>query len=203
MAPRDWSHSSSGSSSTWSVAGGGGFLGSGANAGVEAVRETQHSHGRWREYDPQSTRPGSPVARPAQGPSPGGTSPCYVCAMGFLVSWTILVSWLSVSLGLWVADKFLKDFRIEGGIGSYLLLGAVVGALHLLLGWFLFGVLVVVTLGIGYLVNFITRLVVTAIVLKLADALSQRFTIRGFLPAFYAAALMSLVSMGVDWVLRG
>lgn len=123
--------------------------------------------------------------------------------MGFLVSWTILVSWLSVSLGLWVADKFLKDFRIEGGIGSYLLLGAVVGALHLLLGWFLFGVLVVVTLGIGYLVNFITRLVVTAIVLKLADALSQRFTIRGFLPAFYAAALMSLVSMGVDWVLRG
>lgn len=114
----------------------------------------------------------------------------------------IVLSWLTVSLGLWVADKVLKDFRVEGGAGSYLLLGALVGVLHFLLGWLLFGVLAIATLGIGYLLGFLTRLVVTAIILKLADALSRRFTIRGFAPALLAAALMSLVSFGVDLLVR-
>ena len=114
----------------------------------------------------------------------------------------IILSWLTISLGLWVADKVLADFRIEGGASSYLLVGAVVGVLHFLLGWLLFGVLAIATLGIGYLLSFITRLVVTAIILKLADALSSRFTIRDFLPALWASALMALVSMGVDWIVR-
>lgn len=114
----------------------------------------------------------------------------------------IILSWLTISLGLWVADKVLADFRIEGGASSYLLVGAVVGVLHFLLGWLLFGVLAIATLGIGYLLSFITRLVVTAIILKLADALSSRFTIRGFLPALWASALMALVSMGVDRIVR-
>lgn len=114
----------------------------------------------------------------------------------------IVLSWLTLSLGLWVADKVLEDFHIEGGIGSYLLIGAVVGVLHFLLGWLLFGVLAIATLGIGYLLGFITRLVVTAIILKLADALSSRFTIRGFLPAILASALMAVVSFGVDLIVR-
>jgi putative membrane protein len=114
----------------------------------------------------------------------------------------IVLSWLTVSLGLWVADKVLKDFRIEGGASSYLLLGALVGVLHFLLGWLLFGVLAIATLGIGYLLGFLTRLVVTALILKLADAMSRRFTIEGFVPALLAAALMSVVSVGVDWIVH-
>lgn len=114
----------------------------------------------------------------------------------------IILSWLTTSLGLWVSDRVLKDFHIEGGVGSYLLIGAVVGVLHFLLGWLLFGVLTVATLGIAYLLGFLTRLVVTALILKLADVVSRRFTINGFLPAFLAAALMSLVSFGVDLVVR-
>lgn len=114
----------------------------------------------------------------------------------------IIVSWLTTSLGLWVSDRVLKDFRIEGGWGSYLLIGAVVGVLHFLLGWLLFGVLTIATLGLAYLLGFITRLIVTALILKLADALSSRFTIIGFFPAFLAAALMSLVSAAVDLLLR-
>ncbi len=114
----------------------------------------------------------------------------------------IILSWLTVSLGLWVSDKALKDFHIEGGVGSYLLIGAAVGVLHFFLGWLLFGVLTVATLGIGYLLGFVTRLVVTAIILKLADVLSRRFSIAGFLPAFLAAGIMSLVSFGVDLIVR-
>jgi putative membrane protein len=74
--------------------------------------------------------------------------------------------------------------------------------LHFLLGWLLFGVLAIATLGIGYLLGFLTRLVVTALILKLADAMSRRFTIEGFVPALLAAALMSVVSVGVDWIVH-
>jgi putative membrane protein len=141
-----------------------------------------------------------------QGPKRSGAPPHVVRdngAPGTIVSLMgLLLSWLTVSLGLWVADKVLPDFKIEGGVGSYLLIGAVVGVLHFLLGWILYVLLGLATLGIGFLLGFVTRLVVSAIVLKVADALSSRFTIRGFLPAVLAAALMSLVSLGVDWIVR-
>ncbi len=115
----------------------------------------------------------------------------------------LLYAWLTVTLGLWVSDLLIKDFRIVGGIGSFLLLGAVVGILHFLLGWLLFVVLGIATLGIGFLLSFITKIVVTAIVLKFADGLSTRFSINGFLPAVLAACLMALVSSGVEWLTRG
>jgi uncharacterized membrane protein YvlD (DUF360 family) len=115
---------------------------------------------------------------------------------------TLLITWLTVTLGLWASHSLIKGFRIEGGAGSFLLLGAVVGILYFILGWFLFVLLGIATLGVGFLLSFLTKLIVTAIVLKFADGLSRRFTIDGFLPAFMAACIMSLVSLGMDYVMR-
>lgn len=114
----------------------------------------------------------------------------------------ILISWLTLSIGLWASHKIIKGFHIEGGLSSFILLGAVVGLLHFFLGWFIFAILGIATLGIAFLLSFLTRLVITAIILKLAGAMSKRFTIVGFLPAFLAACLMSLVSFGVDLLLH-
>ena len=115
---------------------------------------------------------------------------------------SLIASWLTLCLGLWASHLLLSGFRIEGGIGSFLLVGAVVGILNWLFGWLIFGVLGIATLGLGFLLWFLTRLVATAVVLKMADGLSSRFKIDGFGSAFWAACIMSLVSTGVDWVLR-
>jgi putative membrane protein len=110
----------------------------------------------------------------------------------------LLISWLTVTLGLWVSHKVVSGFRITGSWVSFLLIGAVVGILHFLFGWFIYGALGIATLGIGFLLGFITRLFVTAIVLKLADWTSSRFKIRGFAPALVAACVLALISTGVD-----
>jgi putative membrane protein len=106
----------------------------------------------------------------------------------------LLVSWLTVALGLFLADKLIADFEVTGDWKSYLLLSAVLGVLHFLIGWFLYFVLGVLSLGLGFLFGFVTRLIVTAIVLRLVDLLSSRLKIRGFVPAFLAAVVLALTT---------
>ncbi len=110
----------------------------------------------------------------------------------------LLVSWLAVAVGLWLADRLIADFEVKGDWTSYALLAAVLGVLEFFVGWLLFLLLGVVSLGLGFLFAFVTRLVVTAIVLKITDALSSRLTIRGFGPAFLAAVVIALTSAGFD-----
>ncbi len=112
----------------------------------------------------------------------------------------LLISWLAVGIGLWLADKFIADFEVTGDWTSYALLAAVLGVLEFLIGWLLFVILGVVSLGLGFLFGFVTRLVVSAIVLKIADALSSRLTIRGFTPALLGALVIALASGVVDFL---
>lgn len=114
----------------------------------------------------------------------------------------LLISWITVAVGLWVADKLLSGFDIAGDWKSYALVAALLGVLQFLLGWLIYVVLGVATLGLGFLFSFVTRLVVSAIVLLIADKLSRRMTVRGFAPALLAAIIISLTSTVVDFVTR-
>jgi putative membrane protein len=114
----------------------------------------------------------------------------------------LLISWLAVAVGLWLSDKFIPDFEVTGDWKSYALLAAILGVLEFLLGWLLFLILGVLSLGLGFLFAFVTRLVVTAIVLRLADLLSRRLTIRGFLPALFGAVIIALTSGAADMLRR-
>lgn len=114
----------------------------------------------------------------------------------------LLVSWVTVALGLWVADKLLGDFQITGDWKSYAVVAALLGVLQFLVGWLIFVVLGIATLGLGFVFSFLTRLVVSAIVLLIAEKLSHRLTIRGFVPALLASIIISLTSSVVDLVLR-
>lgn len=114
----------------------------------------------------------------------------------------ILISWVTIAAGLWLSDKVLDGFKIRGGIGSFLLVAALFGVLNFLLGWFIYAVLGVLSLGLGFLFGFVTRLVVSALLLKLADAFSSRLEIRGFKYAFLAALVMAIASLAVDWAIR-
>ena len=120
---------------------------------------------------------------------------CYTLAMGFIGTWLVL------SLSLWVASKLLKNMKIEGGIGSVLIISAIFGLLTYFAGAALFALLGTITLGLGFLFAFITRVVVAAILLKVTDALTDRLTVKGFGTAIIAAIIMSGVGTLTEYVL--
>jgi len=79
---------------------------------------------------------------------------------------------------------------------------ALVGFLEWAAGWLVPGVVVVGALGIGLLFLFITRLVVSAIILKIADSISENIRIASFGVALLAALIMSLVGTVAEALLR-
>ncbi len=109
-------------------------------------------------------------------------------AMGMLLSFVVLL------VSLFVAAKMLDGMEIKGGLGSYALVGVIFGVLNAVLGPALFHAIGIGTLGIGYLLGFISRLVATALVLKLVAALTDRLKVNDFKTSFLAALLMSLTT---------
>ncbi len=112
----------------------------------------------------------------------------------------ILVSWAVIAAGVWVASLLLSGFRVRGGAGSFFVVAALIGLLDVFLGWLIFVVLGIATLGIGFLLAFVTRWIVNAIVLKLADGLSSRLDIKSFGTALLAALVISGVGVAADWL---
>ncbi|MES2701263.1 MAG: phage holin family protein [Bacteroidota bacterium] len=74
--------------------------------------------------------------------------------------------------------------------GTAIAVALVIGLLNVTIGFLLRLPLNLVTLG---LLQFLVRLVVTAIVIKIADKLFSGFEVRGFGPAFIIACVMALV----------
>jgi putative membrane protein len=115
---------------------------------------------------------------------------------------SLLIAWLTVAVGLWLADKLIPDFEVTGGWVSYAIVSALLGVLQFLIGWLLYVLLGVVSLGLGFLFSFVTRLIVSAIVLRLTGALSSRLKIGGFIPALLAAVILALTSSAADLLRR-
>jgi putative membrane protein len=114
----------------------------------------------------------------------------------------VLVSWLVLSLAVWATSRLVRGFEVRGGAAGAIVVGALFGVLHWALGRLFFAVLVVGTLGLGYLLAFVTRWVVSAILLKLVDALTDKLTIRTWGTALVAAAVMSLLAAVGDAVVH-
>jgi len=113
----------------------------------------------------------------------------------------IVISWLSLSLALFVTSLLVPGFRIDGPKGA-LAVGAVFGVLNWGIGWLLFGIIGVSTLFIGFVFAFVTWWIVNAILLKITDALSNSLSIDRFSTALVASAVLSLVSAAERWLLR-
>lgn len=116
----------------------------------------------------------------------------------------IIVSWLILSVAVWLTAAILPGFEVRGFFGA-VKVAALFGFLNWLLGWFIFVVLGVVSLGIGFLLAFVTRWIVSAIVLKLTDALSKSLSIVSFGRALLGALLMSAFGTAAEyaWVTLG
>jgi putative membrane protein len=93
-------------------------------------------------------------------------------------------------ISVWVTAAILPGFRVNGFAGA-VRAAAIFGILNWLLGWLIFTLLGIATLGIGFLLAFLTRWLVMAILLKFVDALSSNFKIDSFGTAIVGALLMS------------
>lgn len=114
----------------------------------------------------------------------------------------LLVSWIILSVAVYVTAMILPGFHVKSFGGAFLV-SAVFGVLNFFLGWIFFVLFAVGTLGIALLLAFITRWIIDAIVLKITDAVSDTLTIDGFGWALAGAALMSFLGTLGEWVLRG
>lgn len=113
----------------------------------------------------------------------------------------LLLSWLLLSLSVWLTAAVLPGFRISSFWGA-IKVAALLGLLQFLVGWFLFALLAIGTLGLGLLVAFLLRWLVTAILLKVTDAFSTSLRIESFGTAFVGAMLMSGIGTLGEFALR-
>lgn len=113
----------------------------------------------------------------------------------------ILLSWLVMSIAVYLTAVLLPGFEVRG-FGGAIAVAAVFGVLNWLLGWLLFAVIGLSTLGVGFLLAFLTRWIVMALLLKLTDALLDSLKIRGLGMAFIGAAVMSLLGTAGQWAVH-
>jgi uncharacterized membrane protein YvlD (DUF360 family) len=114
---------------------------------------------------------------------------------------SLLISWFFLAAGLWLVAQVLPGFQVNGFKGA-IVVGAILGVLHFFIGWLLFVAIGLGTLFLGFVFAFVTRWFVTAILLKLTDALSDNLTIDRFSTALIASGLLSVLSALQNFVLR-
>jgi putative membrane protein len=114
---------------------------------------------------------------------------------------SLVLTWLILSFAVWVTDAVLPGFHVKGP-KSALIVAAIFGLLNFLLGWLLFAVFAVATLGLAWLLAFITRWIINAILLVITDKLTDHLKIDGFGWALAGAFVMSLVGTIGEWMLH-
>ena len=116
--------------------------------------------------------------------------------MGFFLS--LIINMLALMLGA----AIMKNVQIRSW-GTALLVALLIGILNPTIGWVFNVVLNVATLGIFWLLGlgFIIRLLVTAIIIKIIDALLSGFKVKSFGTAFLLAAFVALIATLADWLI--
>jgi len=112
------------------------------------------------------------------------------------------MSWLVLGAAFWLTAELLPGFQLTGGWRGAALVSAIFGSINWLIGWLLFLLLGIATLGIGFLLAFLTRWVVNALLLRITDAVSDRLNIRDFKTTLIGALLISLFGTLGQWVVR-
>lgn len=112
----------------------------------------------------------------------------------------MLISWVILSLAVWITAIVLPGFHVKGFVSAFIV-AAIFGILNFLLGWLFFTVFTIATLGLAWLLAFITRWIINAILLMLTDALTSHLRIDGFRWALLGALMMSAVGTVAQWLI--
>lgn len=111
-----------------------------------------------------------------------------------------LLKWIVLSAAFWCTAHLIPGVRIKS-FGSSLIVSAIYATLSLLVGWLLFAIFSIGTLGLGYLLAFITWWIIGAIMLVLTDKLTTRFNVQGFSTALIASAVIAILNTIGHWLI--
>jgi putative membrane protein len=108
----------------------------------------------------------------------------------------LLAHWILSALCLLLVSRFVPGF-IVSGFGTALLAAVVIGLVNGTLGLLLKVIsipLILITFGLFWLV-------INAVMLEFASLLVPGFVVRGFVPAFWGALILSLLNFAVRAIL--
>lgn len=111
--------------------------------------------------------------------------------------WSYLVSLVLSGLGMLLVSRLLPGMHIRGGLWSAMMVALVYGLLKMLLQ----KVLIVVSLPLVALSLGAFILVINAFLLWLTDKMMSRFKVDSVWTLLIAAGALSLVDMGVNWIM--
>jgi len=110
----------------------------------------------------------------------------------------LIVNWVFSAVSLIIVAHVVRGFEISG-FGAALIAAVVIGLVNASIGLFL----KIVTFPLTLLTLGVFWFVINAVMLKLAAAFVPGFSIRGFLPAFFGAIVLSVVNLFFRLLTRG
>src|SRR5262245_2931643 len=102
----------------------------------------------------------------------------------------VIINWVLSALSLLIVARVINGFEITGFMAA-LIAAVVIGLVNATIGFFLN----IVTFPITLITFGLFWFVINAVMLELAAAFVPGFSIRGFLPAFLGAIVLSLVNL--------
>lgn len=117
-----------------------------------------------------------------------------------MLQWIVHI--LIDALVLLAAANMMPKVHLKG-FKTAIIVALIIGVLSFLLSWILALLLNIATLGILYFLGlgFITRVIVYAVIIELADQFSADFKTEGFLPSLWLAIFIAIVGGIVDAIL--
>ncbi len=110
---------------------------------------------------------------------------------------TILVQWFLYALALLIVSRIVPGFHVSG-LWPALIAALVIGLLNATVGLFL----KIVTFPLTILTLGLFLLVINGLMILLASNIVRGFTVRGFFPAFWGAAVLALLGMLIKAVTK-
>ena len=112
----------------------------------------------------------------------------------------LLFSWLVLTFAVFVTAQMLPGVHVKS-FKSALLVAAIYGVLNAVLGTIIFAGLTIATLGLAYLLSFITVWIINSLLLTLTDKMTDHLTIDSFGWALGGAFMISLLTNLGIWAL--
>jgi putative membrane protein len=110
---------------------------------------------------------------------------------------SLLIQWFLSAIALLLVSRLVPGFVVEG-LWPALIASAVIGLLNATVGF----LLKIITFPLSIVTLGLFLLVINGIVILLASSIVRGFTVRGFVPAFFGAAVLALLGMVIREVTK-
>jgi putative membrane protein len=104
----------------------------------------------------------------------------------------LLVQWLLSAIALLIVSQIVPGIHVDG-LWPALIASLVIGLLNATFGM----ILKIITFPFSIITLGLFLLVINGLMLLLASSIVRGFTVRGFVPAFWGAAVLALLGMAI------